>query len=130
MLIAIILVGLSIASLVSANIAFSKANGYGTDLSTADFLVEQIREKTILLAVTDLYALDDDHYAPPINANNQQLNDLAGFAQHITVENVNPSDFEQTVADGSTSFMRVTVTVSLNSKQLRTESWIRADLTP
>ena len=43
-LIAILLVGLAIASLVTANSAFTKANSAGTELSTAEFLIEQIRE--------------------------------------------------------------------------------------
>ena len=123
---AIILVGLAIASLVSANIAFTKANGYGTDLSTADFLVEQIREKTILM---DYDELEDADHAPPINADGVELTDLAGFSQHVTVEKIDLSNFEQP-GPANSNFVRVTVTVSLNSKQLRTESWIRTNLTP
>ena len=52
-LIAILLVGLAIASLVGANSAFTQSNGAGTDLSTAEFLLEQVRELTTLLPVID-----------------------------------------------------------------------------
>ena len=52
-LIAILLVGLAIASLVTANSALTKANGAGADLSTAEFLIEQMRELTAMLAVID-----------------------------------------------------------------------------
>ena len=52
-LIAILLVGLAMAALMASNTAFTKANGAGTDLSTAEFLVEQIRELTALLPVVD-----------------------------------------------------------------------------
>ena len=52
-MIAIILVGLAIASLVGANSAFTQANGAGTELSTAEFLLEQIKELTATLAVVD-----------------------------------------------------------------------------
>ena len=52
-LIAILLIGLAVASLVAANSVFTKANGAGTDLSTAEFIIGQIRELTMLLPVID-----------------------------------------------------------------------------
>ncbi len=52
-LMAIILIGVAIASLVAANGLLTKANGFGLDLSTAEFLTEQIRELTTLLPVVD-----------------------------------------------------------------------------
>jgi len=146
-LIAVLLVGLAIASLVASNSAFTKANGAGTDLSTAEFLVEQIRELTALLPVIDpgstiwtfgpevgetLATYDDSDdfdgtsFSPPINANRLPLNDLAAYSQQITVENVNTSNFEQVVADTTSPFVRVTVRVYLNSKEISSTSWLRA----
>ena len=52
-LIATILVGLAIAALLGANSSFTMANGVGTDMSTAEFLAEQIRELTAMLPVVD-----------------------------------------------------------------------------
>ena len=52
-LIAVLIVGLAIVSLVAANGAFTMANGAGADLSTAEFLFEQIRELTAPLPVID-----------------------------------------------------------------------------
>ena len=46
-LIGILLVGLAIASLVAASNAFTRANGAGVNLSTAEFLIEQIRDYNI-----------------------------------------------------------------------------------
>jgi prepilin-type N-terminal cleavage/methylation domain-containing protein len=153
-LIAILLVGLAVASLVVANSAFTKANGAGTDLSTAEFLVEQIRELTTLLPVvepetpengfdvfgpdngeTTLATYDDLNdfngfnsavLSAPIDANRNPLVELAAFSQQITVENVNASNFEQIVADHGSSFVRVTVRVYLNSKEICSTSWLRA----
>jgi len=148
-LIAILLVGLAIASLVAANIAFTKANGAGADLSTAEFLVEQIRELTTLLPVVDPQSgtatspfgpeeatltdyddvddFDGANFSPPIGADRKPLNAFAGFSQRITVEKVSPSNFELVVADNnSSSFVRVTVKVFLNSKEISSASWIRA----
>ncbi len=146
-LFAIMLLGLAIASLVTANSAFTKANGAGVELSTAEFLIEQIRELSVLLPVIDpelgvstfgpeaaetladyddLDDFDGESFSPPIGADRNALNDLASFSQQITVENVSASDFEQVVSDHTSYFVRVTVTVFLNTRQISSARWLRA----
>jgi len=145
-LIAIILVGLAIASLLAANSSFTKANAAGTDLSTAEFLIEQIRELTTLLPVIDpntgiftfgpeeatladyddVDDFDGASFSPPVSADRSVLNDFAAFSQQITVENVSAANFEQVVADHSSFFVRVTVKVFLNSREISSANWIRA----
>jgi len=145
-LIAILLVGLAIASLMAANLAFTQANDAGTDLSTAEFLIEQIKELTALLPVVDpdggttfgpetgenlagyddLDDFDGASFSPPINADRSPLNDYASFSQQVTVQNVSASDFEQVVADHSSYFVRVTVSVYQNAQRITTASWLRA----
>jgi len=146
-LIAVILVGLAIASLVAANSSFTKANGAGANLSTAEFILEQIRELTALLPVidpetgTDIFGpesaetvttyddLDDfdgANFSPPISTSREVLDNFAAFSQQITVENVNAANFEQVVGDHSSNFVRVTVRVLLNSQEVSSASWIRA----
>jgi len=127
-LIAIILVGLAITCLVAANGAFTKANGAGTDLSTAEFLIEQIRERSISVAYDDLSNLehfDGVTFSPPINAQGQVLNDFAAFSEQITVENISKDNFEQVVGYDS-GFVRITVKVFLNSREISSTSCIRA----
>ena len=125
-LIAITLVGLAIVSLVAANSSFTKANGAATDLSTAEFLIEQIRERTALVDYDGLYDFDDVSFSPPKNANGEDLSDLSAFSQNIIVQNVNDTDFENVVTDGNSHFVRVTVKVFLNSREISSSSWIRA----
>ncbi len=125
-LIAIILVGLAIASLVAANSAFTKANSAGTNLSTAEFLLEQIRELTVMTGYDDLDDFDGASFSPPISADGNDLDDLAAFSQQITVENLSAANFEQVVPDHSSDFVRVTVKVFLNSREISSASWIRA----
>ncbi len=145
-LIAIVLLGLAVASLVVANGSFTKSNGAAADLSTAEFFVEQLRELTAMLPVIDpqtgistfgpeeaaltnyddLDDFDGASFSPPINANRQPLNDFDAFTQQITVQNVSPSDFEQVVTDHNSSFVRVTVKVFLNSREISSTAWIRA----
>lgn len=145
-LIATILVGLAIASLIGANISLTRANGVGADLSTAEFLIEQFRELSTLLSVIDpntgtgyfgseeavladyddLDDFDGKSFSPPINTNREALQSFAAFSQQIMVKNVDGANFENTVADHSSNFVRVTVRVFLNSREISSTSWIRA----
>ncbi len=124
-LIAVILVGLAIASLVGANISFTRANGAGADLSTAEFLIEQIRELTAMTSFDDIDDFDNSTFSPPINVAGTALTNLAAFSQQVTVENVSASNFEQVVVNPS-DFVRITVKIFLNSKEISSDSWIRA----
>jgi len=146
-LIAIMLVGLAVASLMAANGAFTQANGAGTDLSTAEFLIEQIRELTALLPVIDpesetstfgpeggetlgtyddLDDFDNASFSPPINSERAALPEVGAFTQQVTVENVSASNFQQVAGDHTSNFVRVTVKVFLNSREISSARWLRA----
>mgnify|MGYP006303691931 CR=1 FL=1 len=147
-LISVILVGLSITALVVASNSFTQANGAGADLSTAEFLVEQIRELTTMLPVVDpetatatfgsesdettvqayddLDDFNDVTFSPPIAADRTALTALPAFSQSVRVENVSPLNFDQVVAAHTSDFIRVTVTVSLSGSEITSASWIRA----
>jgi type II secretory pathway pseudopilin PulG len=125
-LFAVLLVGFAIAALLTANSAFTIANGAGADLSTAEFLIEQIRELTAMMSYNSLPTLDEQSYSPPIDADGQILNNFVEWSQRIIVENVSISNFEQVVPDGSSDFVRIKVRVFLNSKQISSACWIRA----
>ena len=127
-LIAIILVGLAIASLLGANIAFTRANGSGAELSTAEFLVEQIRELTAMKVYTDLPAFNGKTYSHPngpIGSNGEVLTDFASYSQQIAVENVSDANFTSVVVN-PTNFVRVTTSIYLNGKKITSACWIRA----
>jgi prepilin-type N-terminal cleavage/methylation domain-containing protein len=148
-LVAIVLIGLAIASLVAANYSFTRANAAGVNLSTAEFLIEQIRELMAPLAVVDpntgisvfgpepeegsladyddLDDFDDVSFCPPINAARETLSDYANYSQRIMVENVSASDFEQVVGSHMSDFVRVTVDILVNSEQINSVSWVRAE---
>ena len=52
-LMAMMILGIAILSLVGANISLTKANSAGINASIGEFLVEQIRELTMQLSVID-----------------------------------------------------------------------------
>ena len=79
-----------------------------------------------MVGYDDLYSFDGASFSPPIGADGETLNDFAAFSQQITVENVNPANFEEVISDHSSSFVRVTVKVFLNSREISSSNWIRA----
>lgn len=150
-LIATILVGFSIAALMAANGTLSMANGAGADQSTAEFLAEQIRELTAMLAVVDPQTgtttplgpeeasvvsyddVDDFHgfssssLGGPISATRTVLTEFSAFSQQVTVQKVSRSNLDQIVDPPDDSdFVRVTVQVLKNGRPICTTSWIRA----
>ena len=125
-LIATIFVAIAIVSLLGASWSYTRVNGVAVELSTAEFLLEQIRERIIMTDYSGLPDFDDANYSPPIDALGNSLNDFAAFSQSVIVENVSESDFEQVVSDGSSRFIRVSVGVSLHSREISSASWIRA----
>jgi len=152
-LIATLLIGLSIAALMAANGSFSMANVAGADLSTAEFLIEQIRELTMMLPVADpavttwttlgpesgettvamyddvddLKGFDSATLGAPISAQRTPLPDLAAFRQTVTVQKLNPTNFDETWADNSSSnFVRITVTIWQSGRSISSASWVRA----
>jgi prepilin-type N-terminal cleavage/methylation domain-containing protein len=125
-LIAVVLIGLAVVSLVASSMSFTQANGFGTNLSTAEFLVQQVRELTAMADYSDLFSYDGVSFNPPKGANNEVLVDFSEFTQYVTVDNVDDSDFESVVGDHCSNFVRVTVDVRLNSRVLSSSSWVRA----
>lgn len=146
-LIASMLVGLAIAALVVANGTFTMANYAGADLTTAEFLIEQIREMTAMLPVMepnatppqfgaeeasvaaydDVDDFDGVPFSPPIDAARGPLPDLAAFTQSIAVDRLNPSNFDEVKADTYDSdFFRVTVSITQNGRPISSANWVRA----
>ncbi len=147
-MVAMLIIGLTIAALVASTGAFSRTNAAGIDLSTAEFLIEEIRELTASLPVVDPETttttfgaeagesgvalfddLDDFNNAvfnPPIDINRNALANFAGFSQQIQVRNVAVSALDTVVANHASSFYRVTVTILMNGTPISSATWIRA----
>jgi hypothetical protein len=85
-------------------------------------------EEPNLADYDDLDDFDGKSFSPPISADRQTLTDFAAFTQQITVENVNKSNFDQVVADHSSCFVRVSIKVFLNSREIVSAGLVRANL--
>ena len=128
-LFAALLLGLVVAALAAASGAFTMANGYGVDLSTAEFLIEEVREQTANVDFETLITnYDGQTFSPPIDVRGVAMFDFGQFAQQVSIEHVQSGNFDQIDISGSSDFIRVTVTVTKGGKPISTTSWIRARL--
>ena len=128
-LFAAMLLGLVIAALAASSGAFTMANGYGVDLSTAEFLIEEVRELTANVDVdTLLTSYDGQTFNPPKDVSNSDMTDFSEFSQQVVVEHVQSGNFDQIDSTATSDFVRVTVTVTKGAAPISSTSWIRARL--
>ncbi len=154
-MIAMMIIGLTIAAILAGNVAFTQSNAAGINISTAEFLIDEIRELSMSLPAVDpqtstatfgpeadetSVAMYDDlddfdgtggtgiNFCPPIDINRNAMANFAAFTQKITVENVSPADLTVVVADHGSDFFRVTVEILFGGKPICSCSWIRARL--
>jgi type II secretory pathway pseudopilin PulG len=130
-LFAAMLLGLVVAALAAASGAFTMANGYGMDLSTAEFLIEEMREYTAMQSFDGLLA-DPDYntgipISPPRNTNDEPIDGFDQFGQQVDVVRVQEGNFEPPGLSDS-PFVRVTVQVTKGGQPISSTSWIRAQL--
>ena len=123
-LVAVVIIGIAIAALVGANGAFTQVNGAAVNLSTAEFLIEEIRELTTMSAYGDLADFNTS-FCPPVDVSGNALTDFGSFTQQVTVENVLPSSLETPVVDPDGDFIRITVVILQNTRPVSSTSWIR-----
>ena len=121
-MIATVLIAIAILSLLVSNQAYTQVNAAGLDMSTAEFLIEEARERTVSLEFDNLAAFAGT-YSPPEDIEGTALAAFAAFSQQVTVQNVSPSDF--TVPQAGSDFIRVTVTIQRNGESISSADWIR-----
>jgi type II secretory pathway pseudopilin PulG len=124
-MVATMLIAVAMVALVLSSQAFTQVNNVGIELSTAEFLIEEIRELTAPLEFDELATFAaGSPFSPPIDVSGVTLGEFPDFEQQVTVENVSASDF--TVSDPGSDFARVTVTILRNNSRVSSANWIRA----
>jgi hypothetical protein len=116
-------------------------------LTTAAILAQEIREWTLRLPlsdpdpgdagkppgpdgtdpqtfVDDLDDLMDVTYSPPRDGLGQPINDMIGWAQHITLSWRDPRDLDSTVAIGSSDIIHVQVIITNNGQEVHRAGWL------
>lgn len=126
-LMAVLLVGLAIVSLLMSSGSLTKVNAAGVDISTAEFLMEQMRERVAMLPYADLAALETNSpYSPPVDVNGTALTEFGTFTQQVTVQEV--SRVNLSTPQAGSDFSRITVIIQMNGASISTATWIRTDM--
>jgi type II secretory pathway pseudopilin PulG len=121
-LFAAMLIGLVIAALAVSSGAFTMANANALDVSTAEFLIEEIRALTETLPFDDLGGVAGN-YSTPINMDGTPLADFSAYEQRVTMVSCG-SEFNAANSD----IVRMTVTILKNGRFISEANWIRANL--
>ncbi len=145
-----IIVGVGTLGLMELLAAGGMSNRSAADLTAASNLVKNVHEMCLSLAFNDpvlpthwgaesgevlatyndLDDLDGQSFSPPIDARRQSLTQFTGWSQSVVVHSVDPNKVTLNVTNGSTTAIRVTVTIYHNNKVVLTESWLAFDATP
>ena len=126
-LFAAMLIGLVITALIASSAAFTMANAAGVDLSTAEFLIEEVREKKATMEFAEIDLIPGVHITPPKDMEDNDLNDFAAFTQVVTVLPVSETDFNS-LAGTNSDFKKITVEIRKNGQIITEASWLRANL--
>jgi prepilin-type N-terminal cleavage/methylation domain-containing protein len=124
-LIVVVLLGMAMAAIVASNVAFTQATAQAAQLSTAEFLIEQIRELTALLPYNDVDGFNGAVFNPPIDCQQRQLTDFSDYSQAVTVENLS-ANLQPAGPDPNSPFVRVTVRILYQNNEITKASWIRS----
>lgn len=121
-LFAVMLIGMVIVALVTSSAAFTMTNSSGIDLSTAEFLIEQVRERSTASKYNDLSSLAGT-YNPPRDVNNAVLTDFNAYTQIVSISSCG-TQFGGTAND----FAKITVQILKNGNPIAQSEWVRAKI--
>ena len=126
-LMASVLIAIAISALIAANTAMSNVNAAGANLSTAEYLLQQVRERTETTGYQYLRNMYNDKvYSPPVDEDGDELTAFNAYSQHIGVAYVANDNFDETV-DEDEGFLKITAEVRYNGEPITSSSWIRAE---
>lgn len=117
------IVGTAIVSLMALLGAGTRTSIDSAQQTQATVLVRNIREMCISRAFSDLPALDDESYSPPVNSRGQEISDLSNWRQEVAVQAVNPDRLTTDLVDEDPDAVRITVSVFQNAERVAQESW-------
>jgi hypothetical protein len=126
-LVASVIIGLAVVGLLLSSGSLTKVNAAGIEISTAEFLIEEVKSRCASMAYDDLPAFAGT-YSPPQDIYGTALTNFSTFSQQVTVENVSNSDFTVVVVPGGSGFVRITTKILLNGSEISSADWMRARL--
>ncbi len=121
-LITSIVIGLGIVAVMAAIGSGTRINEAGVSLTRAGFLTQEIREWSMNLDT--LNDLTDVTYSPPRNSLGEELNDMTGWSQTLTVTWRSPTDLDVIVPSGSSDIAHMQLGVEHNGELILSTDWL------
>ena len=122
-LIAIVIVGVGIVSLMMLFASGTMVNQFSSDLSTAVFLADQLRSMTDEQGIDELLA-DGDLTFNGVDASGNAVAGLQQYQQTLEVQAISPDDMTVYVGPDVNAVL-VKATVKKSGEQLAQISWLR-----
>ncbi len=139
------LIGLGVLAMLELLAAGSVSNAYGTEMTTAVHLANNIHEISLGMAFADpenptqwstkeaggitaydnVIDLDGTSFSPPLDVRREPMADYRGWGQRVKVESV-AEDYIASVRPNTLAepTVRVTVTIFRNGRDVYTTSWL------
>jgi hypothetical protein len=139
------LIGLGVLAMLELLAAGSVSNAYGTEMTTAVHLANNIHEISLGLAFADpenplvwntkepagitacdnVIDLDGTSFSPPLDVRRQTMPNYTGWGQRVKVESV-AEDYVASVRPNTLAepTVRVTVTIFHHGRDIYTTSWL------
>lgn len=127
-LFAAMLIGLVVAAIAVSSGAATMVNGVSIDMSTAEFLIEELREMSATMTFDALDNYTEVNINPPIDMNSNAMTEFSDFTQHVDIVHVSAINLQTVDTTGTSDFLRITVTINKNNSPVSSASWIRARL--
>lgn len=125
-LFAVMLIGLVVAAIAISSGASTMVNGVGIDLSTAEFLIEEIREMSAAMTFDQIDNYTLVNINPPIDVTGAAMPDFSAYTQKVNIVHVQEDAMQTVDATGTSGLLRITVTITKNNSPVSTTSWLRA----
>lgn len=127
-LFAAMLIGLVVAAIAVSSSAATMVNGISIDMSTSEFLIEELREMSATMTFNELGTYTTGDINPPKDMNGDAMTEFSDFTQHVDIVHVSAINLQTVDTTGTSDFLRITVTINKNNSPVSSASWIRARL--
>lgn len=117
------IIGTAVVSLMALLGAGTRTSIDASQQTQANALIRNIREMCAANAYSDLPALHNRSYSPPIDSRERPITVLSSWRQVISVQSVNPDRLTTDEIDSDPDAVRISVSVFQNNQRIGSSSW-------
>jgi len=124
-----VIIGVGVTGMMQLLAAGTVNNMQAFETTTGVNVAKAVREITVQKTMAQLIAMNNTYHEPPWDSRSQPISDLTGWRQTIAVQAVNKDNLTANIVDSTPAAVRVTVTVTHNSRKVCDMSWYTFDTT-